>query len=565
MHTEPVTDEVGSDESGAAGDEEPHLARIVATATGLLFGIGVGLLVADGRWWPLVVLPFFAVGLSRVFRALVPAEDRPRAGRLVALASALRVAVAVLLYTGSLAAGWGGFIPGDDAGYAQFARVFVAWLKGELDPALGRPWADEADVFNTWVYLESAIFFVIGPEVLVPILLNGVFAMVASLLVFDVVRRLFDRRAALLALALTAFYPSLVLWTSLNLKDALSLLLIMVCLWSLVRFQDRALWVPLIVAFAAALLLQSMRHYLFVGLVLLIPIAVAVAPRLAREMRVRWAGGAALVSAILLIISGLVAGVDPRLLETSERVRQGMTVGARTAYVQPPPLVVYEGDTFVVASPEPTGVPSAGPTVSPPAGDVIHVLPNTRIEIASGGPRASPAPGTVLVRPGDLVVVGTAARTAAPIEARKVLRLPPGSSSAVLVDGSSGAAVLIREALRDLPSGALFALLGPFPWLFERQLDLLVLSEMIVWYACLVGFAATLARERRRWAALAPLALFLIGMLALFSIVEGNWGTLFRHRAMVVPTLIAIASPSLVRIARTRTADPVFQQQGVVG
>jgi hypothetical protein len=44
---------------------------------------------------------------------------------------------------------------------------------------------------------------------------------------------------------------------------------------------------------------------------------------------------------------------------------------------------------------------------------------------------------------------------------------------------------------------------------------------------------------------LAPLALFLIGMLALFSIVEGNWGTLFRHRAMVIPWVLTLAAPSL--------------------
>jgi len=332
--------------------------------TGLLLGIGVGLLVADGRVWPMVAIPLLALALWGVVQWLVPQEERRRVGAIIALGFALHVAVAVVLFTGALAVGLGGFIPGDDAEYYFLSRTFVAYLHGQPDPVSVPPyWGGEAYLFGTWVYLESAIFFVIGPEVLVPILLNGAFALVMSLLVYDLARRLFDARAALIALVLTAFFPSLVLWSSLNLKDALALLLIALCLWALVRFQERPRWSALAVVFAALVPIGGLRDYIFVGLALLTPLVVAVTPRQALAARARWTGTAIIASALLLSLDSSGIAPGPQLLETFEGVRHAMALGARTAYVEPPPVVVVEGDTFVV----PTVAPSSSAVAEAPA------------------------------------------------------------------------------------------------------------------------------------------------------------------------------------------------------
>src|SRR5207253_1251645 len=87
----------------------------------------------------------------------------------------------------------------------------------------------------------------------------------------------------LLAGALVALYPSLVLWSSLNLKDSLALLFIGIVLWLLAVFQARPQWWLVPMMYLALLPMESLRNYVFVGLVLIVPIGVAVTPR--RDIR----------------------------------------------------------------------------------------------------------------------------------------------------------------------------------------------------------------------------------------------------------------------------------------
>src|SRR5206468_2707595 len=82
-------------------------------------------------------------------------------------------------------------------------------------------------------------------------------AIVAALLIFDTTRRLFGRTAGFVAAALVAFMPSLILWSSLNLKDALTIALAMLAVWAAVRFQSRPRPLDFVLQFAAAQALIS--------------------------------------------------------------------------------------------------------------------------------------------------------------------------------------------------------------------------------------------------------------------------------------------------------------------
>ncbi len=544
------------------------IPRISAALTGLCLGLGVGILVTEGHYWPVIALPVLAALLWGAVRLLVPLEDRRAVGAVIALSFALHIAVAAVLFTGSVAAGRGGFIPGDDREYFELSSNFVRYLQGHVQPPWIPPyWAGEAYLFGTWVYLESAIFFLVGPEVLVPILLNGAFALMTALLVFDIARTLFDRRSAFIALALTAFYPSLVLWSSLNLKDALALLLLGICLWALVRFQRHPRWWPLVVAFAAVILMESLRQYLFVGLSLLIPVVVLVTPRMGYLARARWTAPALIVSGLLILATRSGVGLGPQLLATFEGERYAMGIGARTRFVEAPPVLVQEGDTFVVATPAAvpattTPVPSAAGATSPPTPaspsptpHVVYVAPNTRIVVAAAPPAAASA-DIAYVRPGDVVVVGRPGTAPAPVAQRRVM--PAAASGGVtLAPVRQSGSELALGTVRHLPVGLAFSLFGPFPWLFDRGLDFLLLPEQVVWYACLLALALTLIRERKRLQVLLPISLLVIGLLGLFALVEGNWGTLFRHRAMVIPWVITLAAPSIAAIRTRRSPPPI--------
>jgi multidrug transporter EmrE-like cation transporter len=104
----------------------------------------------------------------------------------------------------------------------------------------------------------------------------------------------------------------------------------------------------------------------------------------------------------------------------------------------------------------------------------------------------------------------------------------------------------VARTLQYLPTGIAYALFAPFPWSTGRTLDLLTVPEMIAWYVLLAFALATLWRERRRWRELVGVSLFCAGLLAVLALAEGNYGTLFRHRAMAIPFVVMIAMPALV-------------------
>lgn len=80
--------------------------------------------------------------------------------------------------------------------------------------------------------------------------------------------------------------------------------------------------------------------------------------------------------------------------------------------------------------------------------------------------------------------------------------------------------------------------------------DLLTAPEMVVWYVLMATAGLTLVRLRARWWLLLPLVVFVAGFTAAMALTEGNVGTLFRHRAMIIPFVIVLAAPSLLWLGR---------------
>ena len=102
-----------------------------------------------------------------------------------------------------------------------------------------------------------------------------------------------------------------------------------------------------------------------------------------------------------------------------------------------------------------------------------------------------------------------------------------------------------------------YVLFAPFPWNARRALDVLPAPEMIVWYAAIAGALIEFARRVRSWRPLVPLYLFVGGTLLVLLLVEGNVGTLFRHRAMIIPFVLILAAPTFAFARPTRRADIV--------
>lgn len=490
--------------------------RILAATTGIAAGITITSLL----WQAAYVEIAFSIGLGLLLLCvarLVPATDRPAMWKLVLVAFAVRAASGTFLRMASLEIGRDGFISGDDRQYFELASAFVSYLRGEPTHSVPPYWHGAAYLFGTWVYLQSVLLAVFGERPLIPVLANGAFGALTVLVCWDMARRMFGRRSGYLVVLMLAFHPSLTLWAATNLKDTLALFVIAVILWSLMRFLERPRLEPLMTVAAALVAMQSVRTYIFVGLSLILPVAVAASPHLAARRRALWTIAATTLSVTLLVTNQAGIGLAPALLTSSIQFREGMAAGARTGFQ---PARLEPGTTFVVPTPEPS--PGATP---PPSPSVIQVRPNARIVVIPAGepiPTAGPGPENTYVRPGDVIVVGPEQ----------------------LTEGE-----LTRQTAAYLPIGLLYALFAPWPWLSERAIDLLTVPEMLLWYVALALLPFSLAITRERWRYFLGPLLFVGGTVLIFALVQGNWGTLFRHRAMVIPFVFILASPGLVALA----------------
>lgn len=329
----PSANGIVRDAATAAG-----VQRWLWRGTSLCLGIAAGILLTERDLTALLwSLALFAGVLAWAFRASRPA-DRGVMLAIAALALSARFAIAALVHALSPAYG-GGFITGDDAAYFRLASHAAGYLRGdELDPAYGPPdWGGERYLFGAYVYIETLAFLVFGPNVLLVIFLNAAMAVGSSLIVYRIAAQRFAGGAAIAAGAIIAFYPSAMVWSSLNLKDALTVVVMVTALYSLTRLQVdlRLLWV--LMSLALAEMLTGMRGYVAATVAGTVPVTTATL-RLPAMRRASWVAIAGALAGAIVVqtVTAIGASGPDQLLALLEQTRHAMAVDARTAFVDPP-------------------------------------------------------------------------------------------------------------------------------------------------------------------------------------------------------------------------------------
>ncbi len=141
---------------------------------------------------------------------LLTAADR-ESGRflqkLFVAAVLLRAAVALGTY---LLLPYGALAP-DQAGYLSAAKVVLATGSVDLGAVVNG---------RGWIYFNALLFHVFGFNPLLPRFWNCLVGGLTPVLCFVLARRLGAGHAARWSAVLAGFFPSLVVWSSLNLKDA---------------------------------------------------------------------------------------------------------------------------------------------------------------------------------------------------------------------------------------------------------------------------------------------------------------------------------------------------------
>jgi hypothetical protein len=276
-----------------------------------------------------------------------------------------------------------------------------------------------------------------------------------------------DRAGRLVALA-GAFWPSLVLWSVLNLKDIMVVVLIATIMFLAMRFARQPGLVALAGLLAAFAATENMRLYVFYAFGWLVPISFFLINRAAWKKRL--AIGVGLWAAILLVM-----------------------------------LSMNQGTQWLG----------------------LRYLTDKRVEALYGSAEFG------------------AGQSESSIELGGRLNRYEG-----------GWAI----QMRNIPIVMPYVLWSPFLWAGTRLRDLAVLPETVVWYAVQVLSVVTLVVfGRSRWRDFFLPIVYIGGLVFVFSIIESNVGTIYRHRAMLLPAAFPLAAMGALWVWswwQRRTAAP---------
>lgn len=393
-------------------------------------------------------------------------RGRPADGRFIlglfAAAFLLRAVAAGALHYYLVATGKGGAAFQDDWAFHTMAWLQAQVWQGKLE-GLPEPYASYAAGYmqasSTYWRLMAAVYFLLGPSLLSAKIINSLLGSLIIVPIFEMARHLFGGRAARVAAVLTAFFPSLLLWSLLTLRDAPALFLVSLVIWGAMRFQRAMQPSDAVLAWLPLALLGHTKPLSFVLLSWLSPAAVFIGAR--ETMTRRLLGGLAFAVAAAALTYwagygvmgwGYLSGVRPGDLE---RARELRAAGAASAYFCPPD---------------------------------------------SEETRASQL-------------------------------------------------VFLRRELRCLPIGLAHVIAAPFPWASTTWAQRLAIPEMLAWYVlmglALYGFFSfSGAKGRSLFLVVAYLGMVVLAM----ALTEGNVGTVFRHRAMIVPFVMMFSAAGMVRL-----------------
>lgn len=257
------------------------------------------------------------------------AAVRARLKRLFWWALVVRVVVALFIHFG--VANDDMFAP-DQRAYHQGGQLLAGHWAGEIPAA---PDSLLPPGRKGYYYVVGFSYFLFGPYPLILKLINCLIGALIVPAVFDLALRMgASAWAAVRAATFATWFPSLILWSALNIRDAwIILLIVLICRESLI-LQDRFNPFSLFVLAAAIYVIVQFRDYILFAVTG--PMVVSFFARNSRNMGRNLVLGA--MAAVLVIYADQAAGANRKLrtfdLEEIQEIRYWNTVGASSQFEQ---------------------------------------------------------------------------------------------------------------------------------------------------------------------------------------------------------------------------------------
>jgi len=392
--------------------------------------------------------------------------------RLLISALLARLFICLLLHLlGRFKYGHGFFLGADDYGYSLNASQIVSVWKetGHLPKPNSLPWMPAAGNLN-YTYFLSVLYFFIEENPLIPLFINSIAGTFTIFFIYSIANQFFDYKVAQLSAIFVAFWPSLFLWSTQNLKEPLTVLFISIAMWSVIKLINNFRFTYLILGIISFFIIYTLR----------------------------------ISAALFLFISFLISFLLFSLL--SSRPRALLVILLLFIF-----LFLYKGNWFN-----------------------LKEMLSQKIEQYF----FSPSLEDIFIRMNYL---------------RQVRMLGARTSFLQHIDISKPLNFFLF-----FPLGLSYALFSPFPWQIHSLNEIVSITEIFLWYLLtpftFIGVKIALRNITKRRQVLF-IFIFIILMLILLAVVEGNVGTLFRHRAFIWPFLLifsAIGVNSAFTLIRTK-------------
>jgi hypothetical protein len=373
-------------------------------------------------------------------------EGRIALSRVFRNALLIRLALAVLLhvFTGDYT-----FAPDQETYHIWSAMLSRYWWGDSLMYPHRIAVAGEP---RAYYYIVASLYAVFGEWAIVPKLVNAVVGAISVRLVFDLALKIsLNEAIALRSATYTAYFPSLVLWSVLNIRDTWVVLLILLICRQALRLQETFRFGYLILLAGSVYVVSQFRAYLLFAVTL------------------------------PMLLSFLI--------RHKTHIIRNVTLGMLVA------------------------------------GAVIYT------DQASGSRR---------MRTLDFDDLNASRRWSATAQ----------SGFARGVDISTP-----EKALAFLPVGLAYFMLAPFPWTIVNVRQGFTLPEMLFFYWLIIPMIRGVAHLARHHLANSLMILLITaGVTFGYAVGQGNVGTIYRHRAQVLPFFLIFAAVGIEQRRAARAA-----------
>jgi 4-amino-4-deoxy-L-arabinose transferase-like glycosyltransferase len=307
----------------------PRSLSVLLSAAGLVVvSIYLGLWVVGQPETGLTVLVGLVPALVCAWFIIKGNADRRFLLRLFIAALALRWAVAFLIYTKHLQLFFGGDAQTFDIVGNALSQAWQG--HGSLDTPYMHNYLGLSRSGWGMFYYVGSVYYLIGQNQLAVQLINCALGAAACVAVYRIALLIYpERRPARIAAALTAFAPSMILWSSQMLKDAPIVLSLCLCALYTLKVRKRFQMTSLLLLLASLFCLFALRHYAFYIMFVAVAGALVLTPKRLSPLRI--AQGVVMVVVIGGALAYFGAGNVPQETFDLKHIQAAREWSARAA------------------------------------------------------------------------------------------------------------------------------------------------------------------------------------------------------------------------------------------